>query len=252
MAQANGRRVPRPPVRAAVEGRARLRGRRGHGRRLRDRLPARARGAPRPQRDRPRPLRRRQRRRLRHLAPRQRDLAREMYDALHVAPSAARWACPTRALFRLGLGEFLRAPGARPRVLADALLGGLAGEGPQPGATWPGPCSSSSPPGSSTTPGSRNTSRASSPRAGANRLSTTCARPLLRRRGGPRQRRGRRLRTGRRHLGHGVEGRPGLYRPARPLSPRAHRRPRLRGRRPSRRRRTSTSPSSAGPTSSSA
>jgi len=53
---------------------------------------------------------------------------REMYDAV-ASPTRGPFADPTAALFRVGLGEFWRRSRRAPRVLAEALLTTLAGEG---------------------------------------------------------------------------------------------------------------------------
>src|SRR5207249_10551674 len=53
---------------------------------------------------------------------------REMYDAVAV-PGPRPLADPTTAIFRLGLSEFWRRSLRAPRVLTEALLTALAGEG---------------------------------------------------------------------------------------------------------------------------
>ena len=171
------RRAARAPA-AALEGRPRLRRGRDHGRGLRDRLPARARGPPRPQRGRPRPLRRRERRRLRHLAAGQRDLAPRDVRRAGLSPPQARFGDPDRVPLpprpgrARGAGRAARRRWSRKRCAATCLRAAAAG------ATWPWPSSSSCPPGCSTTPACRSTWPDSSPRAGRRTISRACPAPL--------------------------------------------------------------------------
>ena len=188
MARADGRthrRVRDEPARARwsptkEESRPRLRGRRGHGRHLRDRLPARTRRASGPLGSRPRPLRRGQRGGLRDLASSRAGISPgEMYDEV-TSHGRSPFGVTAAPLFRLGGA---RVPEAVGTGSARALTGPRPrspSEGRQPHRRGLVALRAAASRASSTTRASRSTCHGllRDPRAAAT-ASTTSARPLF-------------------------------------------------------------------------